>query len=1071
MKRQFMKSLMALCTGVMTLVAASSLFVSCYDDSALREDLEEIEEELDGVKESIAAIEELKSELESLIAGIPTFYTLMFQVTEDNELQYSFDNGATWTDTGIVLGTADCDCEPVPPCEHVCPPCEHECPPCQYVPCEHECPEVSVVDNGETVTFKVGDAEFTVVKPQEIAFEIRAGKVYFESESTMTVSIKSTGIDDITVIAAPKGWYAEINSEGLVEITAPNYEDCQDGYGWDENDEYYEIPAKYAAAGYVKIHACSTDGKCMVGKLPVEVAGQPLILKAYAGNAYFTLAGTASWYNATFYYGVSEKANLEADTADLLERMNDGDWSLMDDYPSNWGEETEVTALIADLLGEEPQVGKEYVVWAAVENSEAMPYDVEDLVLAYYSPVKVSITEDEAKKNAFNVDVTVNVQGADSYVAVAMPESQLQWTSVDDIKEQMSMAMAEGMYYGKLYTESYTGSALDIAAGTSYSMSGNYSPDSDVYVFILPIDGRAKHDYTPEDVVYAQFSTAALTNGGSIDLSAKQVTSYMGEVYDYEIWDYVMAEINLDPYTELGVEVTPSANGEWSAFYYAWMDETTYAELGAYEEDLVDYLLENSYPNSPTEIKAWPVYLTENTSPATTMHFVAFIVDNTGKYGKLAHVEATTKELVKADLVWAEPFTSNLVDGVLKNSTTLKFTPVFEDGKEAASYKYVLAQTKYYNQYEGMDDAKMAEELFFSTSSSVKTVTAEELVNGVLYVDGHSYGYPYYFAIVPVDAEGNPGASAAILEYETVFELSEAITEGAEFEATKPEITLNLPPVDEFYPDGGWGDAAYYGYEDQSEWGYGYHYYYEIGFALAPVEGTEVIAQYVDTESYTLGETAAAKAGQLWSESLGFGAITTTEPAESSYKYLSHYQDEPAPAVVLCVSWKDAEGTIYYMDIDVQPELQKLADRMTAMINGEELPEEPADLPTPDGKQWAFNWTAMGMGDMTAVLDFGVTLEGQCVVAYDPAVMGAPEGTPYQMFNMVAYEFVPVDETSGKLILIATDHFGDEVRQEFEYSNLTETSCYFAFDENSFIGQDADATLTEVVVQAGGGVM
>ena len=907
-----MKGLMAFCAGVMTLCAASSLFVSCdmYDDSELRD-------QISALDKRVQNLEAIKEQLAALTARVDALYTLTFQVTDANELQYSFDGGKTWTSTGVVLAAQ----------------CEHECPPCQYVPCEHECPQVSLVDNGDSVTIKIGDAEFTIEKPQQIVFEIRAGKVYFESESTMKVSIKSSGIEDISVMSAPKGWYAEINSEGMVEITAPNYEDCQEGYGWDENDEYYEIPAKYAASGYVKIHACSVDGKCMVGKLPVEVAGQPLIVKAYAGNAYFTLAGTASWYNATFYYGVSEKENLAADTADLLKRMNDGDYSLTDDYLSNYGELTDIEVSIAELLGEEPQVGKEYVIWAAVENSNAMPYDVEDLVLAYYSPLNVTITENEAAKTAYNVEVTVDVQGADSYVAVAMPESQLQWTSVDEIKEQMAMAMAEGQYYGKLYRESYTGSALDIANGTSYSMSGNYSPDSDVYVFILPLDGRAKHDYTPADVVDFQFATAPLAAGGSIDLSAKQVTSYMGEVYDYEILDYVMQEIALDPYTQLGVEVTPSANGEWEALYYGWLDAATYADYGAYEEDLVDYLLENSYPNTPAEVKEWPIYLVQEVSPATTMHFVAFIVDKDGKYGKFAHVELTSKELVKADFEWTEPYTTNLTDGVLKNSTTLKFTPVFEGGKEAASYKYVLAQTKYYNQYEGMDDAQMAEELYFSTSSEVKTVSAEELVNGVLYVDGHKYGYPYYFAIVPIDAEGNPGASAAILEYETVFALDEAVTEGEAFEDTKPQFTLNLPPVDQFYPDGGWGDGAYYGYEYQ-EYYDKYHYYYEIGFAVTPAEGTEVKAQYVDTQSYTLGSTAAAKAGQLWSESLGFGAVTATEPTESSYKYIGNYWDEPAPAIVFCVSWKDAEGTIYYMDVDVQPELQKLADRMTAMING-----------------------------------------------------------------------------------------------------------------------------------------
>ena len=1029
MKRQFMKGLMSLCAGVMTLCAASSLFVSCYDDTALQE-------QISALDKRVQNLESVLKKLEELTARVDALYTLKFQVTTENELQYSFDGGNTWNSTGIVLATQ----------------CEHECPPCQFVPCEHECPEVSLVDNGDSVTIKVGDAEFTIEKPEQIVFEIRAGKVYFESEGTMQVAIKSSGIEDITVMSAPKGWYAEINAEGLVEITAPNYEDCQEGYGYDENDEYYEIPAKYAAAGYVKIHACSTEGKCMVGKLPVEVAGQPLVVKAYSGNAYFTLLGESSWWNATFYYGVSEKANLEADTADLLKRMNDGDNQLAEDYPSNYGELTEVEVSIAELLGEEPQVGKEYVVWAAVENSEAMPYDAEDLVLAYYSPVNVTVTENEAAKTAFNVEVTVDVQGADSYVAVSMPESQLQWTSVDEIKEQMAMAMAEGQYYGKLYRESYTGSALDIANGTSYSMSGNYSPDSDVYVFILPLDGRAKQDYTPADVLDFQFATAPLAAGGSIDLSAKQVTSYMGEVYDYENFEYVEAEITLDPYTQLGVEVTPSANAEWDALYYGWLDAATYADYGAYEEDLVDYLLENSYPNTPAEVKEWPVYLVQEVAPATTMHFVAFIVDKAGKYGKFAHVELTSKELVKADFEWTEPYTSNVVDGVLKNSTTLKFTPVFEGGKEAASYKYVLAQTKYYNQYEGMDDAQMAEELYFSTSSEVKTVSAEELVNGVLYVDGHKYGYPYYFAIVPIDAEGNPGNSAAILEYETVFELSEAITEGEAFEATKPQFTLNLPPVEEFYPDGEWGDAAYYGYEDQTEWGYGYHYYYEIGFAISPVEGTEVIAQYVDTQSYTLGATAAAKAGQLWSESLGFGAVTATEPTESSYKYISNYWDEPAPAIVFCVSWKDAEGTVYYMDVDVQPELQKLADRMTAMINGEtpEEPETPAEL-TVVGKQWAFDWTAyammMGMEHMSACLDFGVSVENYFMAGIDYEAIYGPEAAGMWMAGVEGYfEAEATDATSGVIKIMTADwETGDLVYSgtSIEYSNLTETTCTF----------------------------
>ena len=1030
---------MALCAGVMTLCAASSLFVSCegYDDSELRGQISQLDQR-------VKNLENLQAQLEALTARVDALYTLQFQVSDSNELQYSFD-GKTWKGTGIILAEQ----------------CDHECPPCQYVPCDHECPEVSLVDNGDSVTIKVGDAEFTIQKPEQIVFEIRAGKVYFESEGTQVVAIKSSGIEDITVMAAPKGWWAEINSEGKLEITAPDYESTQGTLNY---ETWEEISGENAASGYVKVHACGAEGKCMVGKLAVEVSERPLVVKAYGGNAYFTVAGTASW-PPTFYYGVSTRESYEADVTPLLKRLTEGDWNVGDDYANNWGEEFEVVAPIAELLGEEPQQGVEYVVWAVAENYALPKYTLDEMVYAYYSPLSVSITEVEAEKTAYNVTVNVEVAGAEGYVAVAMPATYC--ATEEDVeyqKEQMAMAMNEGQYYGQLYSENYTGSALDIAAETTYSMTGNYSPASDVHVFILPLDGRAKEDYTAADVVSASFTTAPLTSGGSINLSAKQVTEYMGRVYSYEIWDYVDQLITLDPYTELGVEVTPSSTTDWVAFYYQFLTPEQWADYGAYDEDLVDLLLEG-YGMTPTEIKSWPQYLTEKVSPATTVHFVGFIVDKAGKYGELAHVELTSEELVKADFAWVEPYTTNLIDGVLKNSQTLQFTPKFEGGAEPASYKYVLAQTQYYNQYEGKDDAQMAEELFFSTSSSVKTISAEELANGVLYVDGHTYGYPYYFAIVPIDAEGNPGASAAILEYDCVFSMDAVVTEGAEFDATAPVISINFPDESECYPDYGWGDASYYGYA-YSSYDQKYQFYYEINFDVTPAEGTEVCAVLVDADSYDLTAEANVKAGSAWSGSYGsWATIITKEATSSSYKYSNHYEDAPAPNMVLVVSWYDANGTYYYKEYPLQERYQYYADLMLAKIYGGS--EEP-ELPTPDGKQWSFDWTAYGT---MAVLDFGVSMEGQCVVAYDPAVMGAPEGTPYQIFNAIGYEFEPADATSGILRLISSNMYGEEIAQEFQYYDLTDYSCYFAFGEDSFVAQDVDGLLTEVEIDMSGGIM
>ena len=536
-------------------------------------------------------------------------------------------------------------------------------------------------------------------------------------------------------------------------------------------------------------------------------------------------------------------------------------------------------------------------------------------------------------------------------------------------------------------------------------------------------------------------------------------------------------EIFLDPYTQLGVSVTPSATSGWSAFYFSWLDEETYAMYAGYDEDIVDYLLENSYGNLPSDVEGWPLYLTDNVSPKTTKHFVAFIVDADGKYGKIAHVEATSAELQKAEYTWAEPVKTNVVDGVLKNTLTLEFTPAFEEGTEPASYKYVLAQTKYYNQYEGMDDAQMAEELFFSTSSSVKTVTAEELVNGVLYVDGHNYGYPYYFAIVPIDENGAPGNSAYIMEYETVFAIDNVATEGAEYDATEPAVTLLLPEESEFYPDGGWGDYAYYGYEFQDYYGL-YNFYYEVGYALVPAEGTEVCSVLVDTDSYTLGADAATKAGQVWSGSLGsWNTNTTTEPYESSFRYFNHYENEPAPALVLCVSWKDAEGNMYYKEYDLQENMQYFADLMLAKIYGEggdDNGDEPAALSV-DGKQWSFDWSdygmMMGLEHMYSCFDLGVSMEGYFMAGIDyEAIYGEEAAGMWLAMVEGYYEIEEIDETSGYIWLLQSDWVTGELTRSMyiEYSNLTETTCTFNCPDFYINNVEATLMTENVLVQSQG---
>lgn len=1039
---------MAFCTGVMTLVAASSLVVSCYDDSDLRSEIENMKGDLSDLDARVKVLEELKGKLQDLTAKVDALYTLQFQVSDSNELQYSFDGGKTWTGTGIILA-AECDCEP--------------CPPCQYVPCDHECPEVSLVDNGDSVTITIGDASFTIEKPQEIVFEIRAGKVYFQSEATQKVTIKSSGIDDITVMSYPKGWYAEIASDGMLEVTAPNYEDTVGEYDY---ETWEEIPAKCAASGYVKVHACSAEGKCMVGKLSVTVTNRPVEVKAYGGKAYFTSTSNNNWA-PEFYYGMSPRESFEAEVAGLLSDLNAEGWS---DYAMNDGE-FEVVADVAELLGAEPEAGVEYVAWALVSDWNIETYTMDDFVVAYYQVINVTAVEDESQRTAYNVTATVTVEGADKYLALALPANYLDYEgALEEYKMNMVMSLDPDSWsgpMGKYYTESYTGSVLDIAEGTTASMSGNYAPNLDIYLLIIPMDGRAWDEYTVEDIHEFKFTTAALTSGGAVNATAEQVFSYMAEEYDYDIWDYVQVEKQVDRYSQLAVKVEPSATN-WVAFYYLWLDDAEWNLYGGDDELLVNRLLQE-WGMTPNDVE-FPYYDCLDSEPETTSHFVALFVDDAGKYGQLAKISATTEELVYSEIMFTEPYETNLTDGVLKNTTEFMFKPTVEGGT-AASFKYYWLQTNYYNPYEGMDDATLATTIHFDRDNRGKVVTADELVDGYMYVPNCEYGSSYMVAVLPYDENGAPGKSAAIFNFESVFSIDGVITEGAEFEATKPAITLVLPEDSEFYPDNNYGDGAYYGYAYQSYYDK-YQFYYEVAYTLVPAEATEVCVAYVDGLSYDMTEPAAAKAAKLWS--LGYGSwrtVTTSEPFESGFFYSNNYHDAAAPNLYIAASWKDAEGNYYYTEVPFQDKMQYYHDKMYAMIFGEQV------ATTPDGKQLTFVWEDM-MG-APACLDLGVTTPGQLAVCYDVAAVYGEEGLPEEMIGQYMqymsweYEVTATDATSGVITIKSYDHFGDVQTAEGTYAEWDGTTCKVTF-EMLYLEDVTMTVATETIpvyIEQAGGVM
>ena len=103
------------------------------------------------------------------------------------------------------------------------------------------------------------------------------------------------------------------------------------------------------------------------------------------------------------------------------------------------------------------------------------------------------------------------------------------------------------------------------------------------------------------------------------------------------------------------------------------------------------------------------------------------------------------------------------------------------------------------------------------------------------------------------------------------------------------------------------------------------------------------------------------------------------------------------------------------------------------------------------GKQWAFDWTEyammMGMENMSACLDFGVSQEGYFMAGIDYEAIYGPEAAGMWMAGVEGY-FVAeqTDATSGVIKIMTADwETGDLVYSgtSLEYSNLTETTCTF----------------------------
>ena len=297
-------------------LASMTLAASCsYDDTGVKNELQQIQADLAALTERVAALEKrLGEEVEALTALIEG-KVVVTEITKDAEgnTVINLSNGEKVT---VLEG---CDCVPTEPCD---------CDPLQYrvvdgvlevsadgeswiaVKVAPECVVAEVTDNGDnTVTIKLANGEeFTVVKAEVIEFDSTRSQLYVLPGETKVIPFTiNDAVADVNVMNQPLGWKAEValaeseesednvdpdmgvlaagGTEFVLNITGPAQEFVNAGFAEKE--------------GYISVHFNSENGSCKVGKILVNLAEIKLNVDN-AGN--ITLENTVA-YEQTNYFG------------------------------------------------------------------------------------------------------------------------------------------------------------------------------------------------------------------------------------------------------------------------------------------------------------------------------------------------------------------------------------------------------------------------------------------------------------------------------------------------------------------------------------------------------------------------------------------------------------------------------------------------------------------------------------------------------------------------------------------------------------------------------------------------
>lgn len=414
---------------------------------------------------------------------------------------------------------------------------------------------------------------------------------------TERIQVEARGVVDY-VLQIPDGWrvkeYKDVFMGTLyLDITAPSEEFIKSGVA--------------VAEGDLKVVAVLEGGKATVSRLylttsPFRSFGVSM------GNA------SVQMYNGLqkYIYGVCTEASF--DEAAVFETAS----GLLEayDYPAGYGvADDNLNVSVAEILGSEPVAGESYVFWALpayyYQTEETAGYYVTEgtfVTSAFrYASVDFEVSDEKFR----DAVLTMEVIGADAYYMELVPASEY---LLEDVLYALNSSYP--YYEQKTSPMSYSGSIFELAGVTAEA-------DTEYVAWIALVEeGKT---YTESDVIVCSFSTLKLEAGGAVKVEASDVNT-----------------------TALDVTAHLTAEGA-ETLYYTFMTASD-AKKYADDEAKATYLLENGVSVKGTSADARLTEVLTKTKPSTTYVLMAVASDSEGKYGEVLTMECTTTEITFNDL-------------------------------------------------------------------------------------------------------------------------------------------------------------------------------------------------------------------------------------------------------------------------------------------------------------------------------------------------------------------------------------------------------------------------------------